>query len=292
LMAIGSSAPELFISIIALLKGGGHEIIGISTIIGSSLFNLLVIIGIVAFVKKAKLVKQPVIRDMIFYALGVIVLIAVIINGSIGLVEALVLLALYLVYVYSVVKWRKWFPYQDNGKGEEEEKIGMTGMNKVLSHVFPNKKRYVLTFILSILWIALLSWGLVESAIMIAYRLNISEMIVALIIVAIGTSIPDMMGSIIAAKRGNVDMAVSNAIGSNVFDIFFGLGLPYTICLMLGGKIAVDSNNILMVAIYLIGTIIITLCLLKFRKWVLDKKTGIIMIGLYVICLILLLINQ
>jgi len=106
LMAAGSSAPELFVAIIALLKPGGHEDIGTGTIVGSALFNILVIVGASAVaIKKAILSWQPVVRDTVFYSFSIIMLIAAFRDGKIDFIEALMFVGLYAIYLLAVAKW-------------------------------------------------------------------------------------------------------------------------------------------------------------------------------------------
>ena len=174
LMAIGSSAPELFVALIATLREGGHEEIGVGTIVGSALFNILVIIGASAMVRKASLVWQPVLRDILFYMLAIIALYIVFEDGKTTLVESLSLIGLYFIYIYAVANWRKIFVFEETDmidEPEDEDDEGRAGWTIIfapfdflLHNFFPNSKYYVVNFILSILMIAVLSWVLVESA--------------------------------------------------------------------------------------------------------------------------------
>ncbi len=118
-MAVGSSAPELFIAIIALVKPGDHGALGIGTIVGSAIFNILVIIGISVLVKKAVLSWQPVIRDMIFYAISILMLLFVFKDGTISLNEAIFFVLMYVVYIFLVIHWHRILPY----KSKDTEKI-------------------------------------------------------------------------------------------------------------------------------------------------------------------------
>nr|MBD3622380.1 hypothetical protein [Sunxiuqinia sp.] len=194
LMAVGSSAPELFVALFSVLKPGSHEAIGIGSIVGSALFNLLGIIGVVALVKKSLLTWQPVVRDIIFYFIAVGLLLWGIFDGSFGLWNAIAFLGIYIIYVVAVVKWRKIFPYKDmkyiqEAAAEECTESGKANwLDKGLCFVFPNAERYYWVFFISIVLIAALSWVLVEAAIVFSYVLNIPEAIIGLTVLAIGTS--------------------------------------------------------------------------------------------------------
>lgn len=298
LMAIGSSAPELFVAVIALVKPGEHESIGAGTIVGSALFNILVIIGASAIVRKAILCWQPVVRDSIFYSLSIIILIFSFLDGKIVFWEALAFVILYLIYVLTVIKWRKILPYKDNvpiseieespqkGKRNGWRKI-LTIFDLALDKIFPSAQHYCTIFIISIFVIAGLSWVLVESAVAIAYILHISEAIIALTILAVGTSVPDLVSSMIVAKKGRGGMAISNAIGSNIFDILVGLGIPWFIILAIrGGIVPVSTENLLSSVILLFATVLAVFFLLLVRKWKIGYRAGYFLIGLYILYLI------
>jgi len=299
LMAVGSSAPELFIAIIALIKPGNHAAIGMATIVGSALFNILVIIGVAAIVRKAVLAWQPVIRDMIFYSLAIILLIVAFWDGYIDLFEATLFVVFYVLYVMAVVSWRKILPYKDvdvvelleKGLKKEEKKKWwkslMKPFNKVLDLFFPKEEHYIFIFLISITIIAALSWLLVESAIVMADMIHIPAYIMALTVLAAGTSVPDLISSIIVAKQGRGGMAISNAIGSNIFDILLGLGVPWLIVLSFSNVlIPVETSNLLSSVILLFATVTVIFMLLISRKWKIGKYTGwflIFLYGLYVI---------
>ena len=303
LMAIGSSAPELFISFIAVFKPGEHSDIGMGTIVGSALFNVLAIIGAVAFIRTAKVLWQPLVRDMLFYSISIGLLLWSFMDGVIDLTEASVFLVMYVVYIYAVMKWRKIFPYKDNAIFPEREEeitlqeqkakkhfpaIIMLPFDKLLELIFPKAKHFYAVFFVSIVIIATLSWALVESAIGVSAILGIPELIVALTVVAIGTSVPDLISSIIVAKEGRGDMAISNAVGSNIFDILIGLGLPWIFIILTtkAVNIAVSSGNLITSTVILLGTVFLILITLFIRKWRISKRFGFLLISIYIAYLV------
>lgn len=297
LMAAGTSAPELFVVIIALLKPGGHEEIGTGTIVGSAIFNILVIVGASAVAKKMILPWQPFVRDMAFYALSIIMLAATFRDGEVRLGEAAVLAVFYAVYVITVIKWKGILPHKEVDAIEMEERVG-TGieiklkkiirpLDLALDRLFPSANRYYLVFFFSIVVIAILSWALVESAVTISYILHIPEAIIALTVLAAGTSVPDLISSIIVSRQGRGGMAVSNAIGSNIFNILFGLGVPWLMMLSIsGGTIPVGTEIPLSSVMFLFATILIVFFLLLVRKWKIGLRGGYFLIGLYIMYLI------
>lgn len=299
LMAMGSSAPELFIALIAVFKPGGHEEIGMGTIVGSALFNILVIIGAAALARRATLSWQPILRDVSFYLISIGVLAWVFFNNFITVPEAIILIAIYLAYIFAVMNWKKWFPYKDDAEEVEQSvdvdkvkkykliRIVLKPFDGIMKITYPPIKYHWVVFAISIAWISLLSWVLVESAIHVSHVLNVPEAIIALTVLAIGTSVPDLISSYLVAKDGKGGMAVSNAIGSNIFDILIGLGLPWLLVLLFfGEKVEVFSQNLWVSVVVLFSSVVVVFLLLAWRRWIIRKQTGIILIGIYVAYLI------
>ncbi len=299
-MAIGSSAPELFVAIMALLKPGDHAALGMGTIVGSAIFNILVIIGVSAVVKKAVLSWQPVIRDTVFYAVSILMLLLAFRDGSISIVEAITFVAMYVVYIFLVIYWQKILPYKSKDAEKTIEEIEAPKVVKkksffrkltfpfdyILSKLFPNPKYFYSVFIISIAIIAGLSWVLVESAVSIATILNIPAVIIALTILAVGTSVPDLISSVIVAKENRGGMAISNAVGSNIFDILFGLGVPWLLYMAFTHKtINVSTENLFSSVVLLFATVIVILFLMISQKWKLGRYSGYFLVFLYLVYL-------
>lgn len=294
LLAAGSSAPEFFTALIAVfgLTGGGNIAdVGTGTIVGSAVFNVLVIIGAAALYKAVKLQWQPVIRDMVFYVLTILMLLLAFSDGKITIIEAAAFVLTYGVYVWTVVKWRKWLKYDDIAVQEEIETKVRKGLGlasyRLLNLVIPDSrskpKLYVWAFLLAIAGIGGLSFVLVDQVIVIADLLHINATFLALTVVAAGTSVPDMIGSMIVAKQGRGDMAVSNAIGSNVFNILFGLGIPWLLVLTFSKEfVPVGTANLTSSILLLLATVIAIIFLLVMRKWRIGQKSGIALIALYI----------
>jgi len=295
LMAMGSSAPELFIALIAVFRPGGHEEIGMGTIVGSALFNILVIIGAASLARKATLAWQPVVRDVLFYLISIAILGAVFHTTTITVAESLLLLGIYLVYIFAVMKWKKWFPYKDDAVHVEKPVVKIksgkyrffrklvTPFDYMVSLSFPGLKFHWGVFFISLVWISFLSWVLVESAIKLSYALQVPEAIIALTVLAVGTSVPDLISSYLVAKDGKGGMAVSNAIGSNIFDVLVGLGLPWFIALVfLQKEVDVVTQNLFVSVVLLFSSVIVVFILIAIRKWVIRPQTGFILIAIYI----------
>ncbi|PIP65600.1 sodium:proton exchanger [Candidatus Peregrinibacteria bacterium CG10_big_fil_rev_8_21_14_0_10_49_16] len=304
LMAVGSSAPEFFTALIALTKAGSENI-GAGTIVGSAIFNVLVIVGGSAVVATAYLNWRPVVRDLLFYIVAILVLLFTFSDGMITLAEAIVYVIFYGVYILLLSQWSRWFT---NGAktGVEmiekfEEKVHKkerrshqaflvldrwTGwlLGLLLPDVSKHPKTYLRVFFTSIALIAACSWVLVELAVLLSREVGIPEVIIALTVLAGGTSIPDLLSSLIVAKQGRGDMAVSNAIGSNTFDILICLGLPWLVYVLYVGKAVIVSTENLISSIFLLFfTVVALLFVLAVQKFKIGHRSGYILIFLYIL---------
>uniref|UniRef100_A0A8C4VNU2 Solute carrier family 24 member 4 n=1 Tax=Gopherus evgoodei TaxID=1825980 RepID=A0A8C4VNU2_9SAUR len=147
---------------------------------------------------------------------------------------------------------------------------------------------FMLTFILSTLWIALFSYFMVWMVTITGYTLGIPDVIMGITFLAAGTSVPDCMASLIVARQGLGDMAVSNTIGSNVFDILVGLGIPWGMQTMLidyGSVVKINSKGLVYSVVLLLGSVALTVGGIHVNKWKLDKKLGFYVLFLYAIFL-------
>ena len=123
---------------------------------------------------------------------------------------------------------------------------------------------------------------MVEVAVLTAFILNIPEEIIALTVLAVGTSIPDLLSSVIVARQGRGDMAVSNAIGSNIFDILVGLGLPFLIAMSISGGTITAGGNMKISSIVLFVSVLLLVIILLISRWRIGKTAGFILLALYV----------
>lgn len=285
LMAMGSSAPELAIAIFALfVAGGSHSDVGIGTIVGSAIFNILVITGVSAVANPAHISWKVITRDILMYSVGVVLLLITIYDGKVTLLEASIYLAVYAIYLIILYKWDAYVKDTDV-VGIVEEAIQQercctdiyhrvtTAISKGIGFLAGNARTsYLRAFFVSIAFVAIISYALAESAVAFAEAIHVPAVVVALTVLAAGTSVPDMFASIVVAKQGRGDMAVANAVGSNIFDILVGLGLPWLLAMAMGsGAIAIDTAGLMTSALLLFGTVILLfiflLTKLKLSRW-------------------------
>ncbi|XP_047184821.1 sodium/potassium/calcium exchanger 4 isoform X2 [Scophthalmus maximus] len=150
------------------------------------------------------------------------------------------------------------------------------------------EKYFMLSFILSTVWIAVFSYFMVWMVTIVGYTLGIPDVIMGITFLAAGTSVPDCIASLIVARQGLGDMAVSNTIGSNVFDILVGLGVPWaiqTMCVDYGSAVMINSRGLLYSVVLLLGSVALTVLGIHLNKWRLDLKLGIYVLILYAIFL-------
>ena len=213
-VAFGTSAPEMAVSVGSALSGSPDLAIG--NVVGSNIANILLILGISALITPL-LVDEQIIRQEIPIMIGASALLVVVaLDGNIGLVESIALFALVIAYtVFLVVQSRR---ASKNVQDEFETEIPTSTWD---SHW---AVQVALIAVGLVMLVVGADW-LVESAVAFARAFGVSDLVIGLTVVAIGTSMPEIATSIVAAARGQRDIAVGNVVGSNVFNILAVLGL-------------------------------------------------------------------
>ncbi|XP_076877058.1 sodium/potassium/calcium exchanger 3 [Brachyhypopomus gauderio] len=149
---------------------------------------------------------------------------------------------------------------------------------------------FMVTFVVSTLWIAVFSYLMVWMVTIISFTLDIPDVIMGITFLAAGTSVPDCMASLIVARQGMGDMAVSNSIGSNIFDILLGLGFPWALRTLLVDYapwfVSINSRGLLYSVILLLASVFLTVVSVHLNHWRLDRRLGLALIGLYAVFLL------
>ncbi len=271
LMAIGSSAPELAIAMAAVFNDGGeHADVGLGAIVGSAMFNLLFVIGICAIPKRIDITPKNIIRDVAMYFIAVCWLLWVFVDPNVSLVESMIGVVLYVIYVIYLLMSSKKEGGAPPFDCEEHE------ARKYAPDDFP-----LSNFVVMIGVIAITCHFLVDSGVALANALKISPVLFGLTVLAAGTSFPDMMASYAVAKKGEGDMAVANAVGSNTFDILIGLGLPWLLSILfMSNQVVVQSEGLIENGALLLGSlVVVTVVLLGLKR--LSRSVGIFLIACY-----------
>lgn len=264
-VAMGTSAPELLVSLLSAFQGATD--IAVGNVVGSNLANTLLILGMAAVITPLTLEKTLRWREIPFALLAALIL-AVLANdrflsntpGSVlDRGDGLALLgyfALFMYYVFSVAKRN-----QDSG--------GPT----------PRQKGVPVSMLLVAVGIAGLALGghwLVQGAKTIAAALGMSQALIGLTIVAVGTSLPELATSVLAALKGNADMAVGNVVGSNIFNILWILGVTATIT-------PIAYNQVLNFDIWLLAAVTILFFIFTFtgKRHKVDRREGLLFVVFY-----------
>ena len=271
IVALGTSAPELAVSTLAAVQGSNE--IAISNVVGSNIFNLLCILGICALIHPVPVEKGIIKRDFpVTIAATLIVLVGACFKtlfsggwvkanmdanvGTISRPLAILLLILFAVYITYLIVDAKKHP-------TEEDNITKQPLWK--------------SIVLMIIGIVLIIGGgqaVVYAAKDIARAFGMSETLIGLTIVAVGTSLPELVTSIVAAKKGETGMAIGNVVGSNIFNMLFILGISSLI-----HPVSVNAASlwdmIILIAISIISFVF------SCSKSKIDKKEGILMLLLY-----------
>lgn len=245
IVAIGSSAPEFVVSALAAIKGNTDMAIG--NVVGSNIFNILAIMGATAFVVPVAATKGNLRNDVPFAVLSSLVVLFAAFDSlftkdavnEISRSEGLLMLCMFAVFIsYTMAIAKKTNNENDN---ENESEVKLMPLWKSIMWV--------------VIGLALLIFGgnwLVEGASGIASLLGVSQSIIALTIVSVGTSAPELAASLMAAKKGDTAMALGNVVGSVVFNVFFVLGTAATICpLSLGNISIIDIATLLLASVLL-----------------------------------------
>lgn len=268
IVAFGTSAPEAAISISAAVKGTTG--IAIGNILGSNLLNVLLILGLTACIVRLHIAKSSLQFDMPFNALIAIVLFVM---GAVGkelnLVSGIILWALMIWFMMHLFRQTK------QGRAENAEEPEEKGKSIPLLILFTLGGLVAVVFGSNIT---------VENAKIIASMLGMSDRLIGLTIVAFGTSLPELITSVTAARKGNADIAVGNILGSNIFNILFVLG---TVSLIT--PIAYASEFLIDNALCIVSVLL--LYVMSKKGEVLSRANGVVMLAVYAVYFVYLLIG-
>ncbi|MBQ4528142.1 MAG: calcium/sodium antiporter [Clostridia bacterium] len=254
IVAMGTSAPEAAVSISAAL--GGNAGITIGNIVGSNILNILIILGLSSVIVSIAVAKQCLFIDTPCM-IGISVLLLILgLDGNITLTDGIILLVvfvLYLTYLFIAAK-------KNNSSGDE---IKIMSVPK--------------SVIFALLGLAMIVFGsniTVDSASFIAKAFGLSDSFIGLTIVALGTSLPELFTSVMAARKGNADIAIGNVVGSNIFNILFVVGLSGVIT-----TVPFEPKFIIDTAVAVGAALLLFLLCLKGKK--LTRISGVIMLLCY-----------
>ena len=257
IVAMGTSLPETAVSISASIAGSNS--LAISNVSGSNLFNLLVVVGLCCIMQKVEVDMDTIKRDIPYSLLAAVLLIALGMLGGmeLGRLDGIILLAFFAFFLFLMIK----SALKAAAEAEDEEVTQSLLMS-------------IVSIVGGAAAIAIGGDWVVDSASTLAMALGMSETMVGLTIVAVGTSLPELVTSFVAARKGEVDMALGNAIGSNVFNILLVLGIASSI-----SPIAFMVSNAIDIAAVIVATIVCWIVAAKNKS--LGKVMGALMVVSY-----------
>ncbi|MDD6552289.1 MAG: calcium/sodium antiporter [Prevotellaceae bacterium] len=256
IVAMGTSMPEFCVSLISALKGTPDLAVG--NVVGSNIFNALLIVGVAALVAPMTILKSTVKRDIPFAILASAALLVMCLDNHIGRMDALILLILFAIFMTMTLRGAR----KDAEEPQGETKTLPTG-------------KAVVFILLGLAGLIIGSDLFVDSASNIARSLGVSDAVIGLTIVAGGTSLPELATSVVSARKGNSGIAIGNVLGSNVFNILFILGITGLIQPMaITGITMVD-----------LSVMVLSMCLLwlfSFTRYRIERWEGAVLTAAFI----------
>ncbi|MDP1602974.1 MAG: calcium/sodium antiporter, partial [Legionella sp.] len=279
IVALGTASPEIAVSLQAATSGQGDITIG--NVIGSNIFNILVVLGISAVIAPI-LIAEQLIRLDVPIMIGISVLAYfLMLDGSLGFTDGAILFVGVVAYVI--------FSLRQSGKESDEVKQEYAQeFAKKEPSTLPNILRYMVFVVAGLGLLVLGARWLVDSASSIAEALGVSQLIIGLTIVAIGTSLPEVATSLVAALKGESDIAVGNAVGSNIFNLLGVLGVA--------GLVAPDGIHITGQVLRFDFLVMLFVALISLPIFYIDSKIsrfeGGVLFSYYVVYTIYLILDS
>ena len=261
IVALGTSLPELAVSVTAALKGSND--IALGNVTGSNIMNLLVVVGVSAVIHPMHVQRSVLKRD---YSMALLMEVLFGGKASLSRLDGILLLAVLAFYMFRLIRH--------------------AARNRIVDN-FGISRPLPLSILFCIIGAAAIIGGgqlVVNAATDLAYRFGMSETLVGLTIVAIGTSLPELVTSVVAARKGESDIALGNVVGSNIMNIGFILGLSSAI-----HPIAVDLLNLYDMVILIVLSILFLIPLWKQEK--VSRYTGAAMIAAYVMYTVYIIVR-
>lgn len=265
IVAFGTSAPEFAVSVKSLLSGSGDIVFG--NVIGSNILNILLILGVAACCHTLT-VKNNTVKKELPITLLMTTLLAVLLSdhlfdrkltNAFTRSDGVVLLLFFLVFIYYLISMMR-----NRVSNEEEEKV----------MALPKAFGFTIVGIISIV---LGSNFVVDAASHLASAIGISERMISLTIIALGTSLPELVTSVMATRKGEYDIAIGNVVGSNIFNIGMVIGLPVS----LFGGVGQLTFNFVDLIVMIIAALL--LFLFSWRDYKISKREGIIFLVIFFI---------
>ena len=285
IVGIGTSAPELFVSISSALSNvPNNGDIAMGNVLGSNIANVFLILGVTAIILPFSIERLQRVRDIPFLIFMSILVMAIAndamvpgLDSSLNRLDGIVLLLVFIGYMGWVVIQKGKDPMKAIKEADEEAKSSLTGKNPWL------------LWIIAVASLALLIFGgnlFLDSAKKLAAAWGWSDAVIAITIVAVGTSLPELVTAIIAASKKNPQLALGNVIGSNLFNLMFILGTASTV-----KPLYFQSINIIDYGVMFVAVVMLYLVVYTFKKNRFDRIEGLIFLLAYIGYMVYLLLR-
>ena len=276
IVAFGTSAPEFIVNIFASIQGNSE--IAIGNILGSNIANILLILGISAIIYPVTAKANTILKEIPLSLLAVLVLGFMandfLIDGanfsSITRIDGFILLFFFIIFLYYIFEISK---LDKNNVGEEI---------KVLSNF-----KSIIFIILGLLGLIIGGKWIVDGAIKIAELFNISQSLIGLTIIAVGTSLPELATSAVAAYKKESDIAIGNVVGSNIFNIFWILGVSSII-----RPLPFGSNSNSDIVMVILASLLLFSFMFIGKKRIIERWQGVFMVIMYIIYIVFLILTK
>ena len=277
IVAFGTSTPELFVNIIASIRGDAG--IAVGNILGSNIANILLILGISSIIFPLSVTKGTVWKEIPLSLLAALLL-GILVNdqlidkkgfSALTRIDGLVLISFFVIFLYYSFSIAK----------------RVEGMDE---HVPSKEYGFLKSFLLIIVGLVGLAVGgkwIVEGAIHLASASGVSQSFIGVTVVAVGTSLPELATSAVAAHKKNAEIAVGNVVGSNIFNIFWVLGLSSLI-----KPIPFQSRNNIDIGVVILSSVLLFFYMFTGKKKLLDRWEGTVFVLLYISYILLLIFSS
>lgn len=266
IVAIGTSMPEFFVSLMSAVNGTPDLAVG--NIVGSNIFNALLIVGVAAMVTPITILPSTVKKDIPVAVFASVLLMGMTLDGRISRIDAAILFAFFLVFIWLTLRGAK------TGESTED---AQTGKQLTVG-------KSIWFMLCGLIGLVAGSQVFVSNASALAHTIGISDAVIGLTIVAGGTSLPELATSVVAAKKGNSGIAIGNVLGSNVFNILMILGIT-------GLVLPMTITGITMVDLAMMVVSMVLLWLFSFTKYRIQRWEGVVLTVVFVGYLSWLIVN-
>ena len=266
IVALGTSLPELSVSLTASLAGSNE--LAISNVVGSNIFNTLMVVGTSVLIRPFIMDREIVRRDLLINILVSVLLFGFALTGKLSKISGIIFIGMLVCYLSMLVH----STYKSQKSGQEEEKT-----------ILPLWK----SLIFIVIGVSCIIFGgnlVVNHATLLAHAWGWSETLIGLTIVSVGTSLPELVTSVVAANKGESGLSLGNALGSNIMNILFILGVSSVL-----GDLTVLHENI--VDIVVLMSISILVFVLAKKSDQMTRSRGILFVSLYVVYALYILIR-